>query len=171
MIQKKVCMMGAFAAGKTSLVARFVKSIFSDKYLTTVGVKVDKKSIQIGERDLNLILWDLYGEDEFQKVRLSYLRGSSGYVLVVDGTRRITLDKAILLQKEAEEALGKVPFVLALNILPRDSNRNGLPLYAPDVRLCRTDQGVSVLTPLRTQGFSSDGSLNKCATECEGGAA
>jgi small GTP-binding protein len=115
MIQKKVCMMGAYAAGKTSLVARFVKSIFSDKYLTTVGVKVDKKLIQIGERELNLILWDLYGEDEFQKVRLSYLRGSSGYVLVVDGTRRITLDKAILLQKEAEEALGKVPFVLALN--------------------------------------------------------
>jgi small GTP-binding protein len=115
MIQKKVCMMGAFAAGKTSLVARFVKSIFSDKYLTTVGVKVDKKLIRIGERELNLILWDLHGEDEFQKVRLSYLRGSAGYVLVVDGTRRVTLDKAIILQKEAEGALGKVPFVFALN--------------------------------------------------------
>ncbi len=41
MIQKKICMVGAFGVGKTSLVARFVHSTYSDKYLTTVGVKID----------------------------------------------------------------------------------------------------------------------------------
>ena len=49
MIQKKVCMLGAYAVGKTSLVSRFVKSLFSDKYHTTVGVKVDKKVVAVGE--------------------------------------------------------------------------------------------------------------------------
>jgi hypothetical protein len=115
MIQKKMCMVGAFATGKTSLVARFVKSIYSDTYQTTVGVKIDKKSLNVGEQELNLILWDLHGEDEFQKVRMSYLRGSSGYFLVVDGTRRTTLDKAFTLQKRVEDTIGTVPFILVLN--------------------------------------------------------
>lgn len=115
MIQKKICMVGAFATGKTSLVARFVKSIYSDIYHTTVGVKIDKKSVKIAEQELNLILWDIHGEDEFQKVRMSYLRGSSGYFLVVDGSRRHTLDKAFSLQQRVEDTIGKVPFILILN--------------------------------------------------------
>ncbi|BBD60288.1 small GTP-binding protein [Nostoc sp. HK-01] len=115
MIQKKVCMVGAFATGKTSLVSRFIYSIFSEKYYTTVGVKIDKKTLDFQGNNVNLILWDLYGEDEFQKVRMSYLRGSSGYILVVDGTRRNTLDKAFELQTKVEESIGKVPFILVFN--------------------------------------------------------
>lgn len=115
MIQKKICMLGAFAVGKTSLVSRFVRSIFSDKYHSSVGVKVDKKLVVMGNEQLDLLLWDLYGEDEFQKIQASYLRGSAGYVLVADGTRRETLDRAVVLQNRAEEIVGKVPFVLMVN--------------------------------------------------------
>ncbi|BAY47013.1 small GTP-binding protein [Scytonema sp. HK-05] len=115
MLQKKICMVGAFATGKTSLVSRFVNSIFSDKYQTTVGVKIDKKTVNVGDKELNLILWDLYGEDDFQKVRMSYLRGSSGYLLVVDATRHNTLEKAFNLQNRVEETIGQVPFILVIN--------------------------------------------------------
>lgn len=115
MLQKKICMVGSFATGKTSLIARFVHSIFSEKYQTTVGVKIDKKTVKYNDKELNLILWDLYGEDEFQKVRMSYLRGSSAYLLVVDGTRRSTLEKAFGLQVKVEETIGKVPFILVMN--------------------------------------------------------
>lgn len=115
MIQKKVCMLGGFAVGKTSLVSRFVRSIFSDKYLTTVGVKVDKKELTLGSRPLTLMLWDIYGQDAFQSVQQSYLRGTSGYLLVVDGTRADTLDAACDLQKMAQREVGDVPFVLVLN--------------------------------------------------------
>jgi small GTP-binding protein len=87
MMQKKICMLGAFAVGKTSLVARFVESIFSDRYHTTVGVKIEKKTLQVSGQQWNLIVWDLAGEDEFMQIRMSYLRGSSGYLLVADGTR------------------------------------------------------------------------------------
>ena len=115
MIQKKVCMLGAFAVGKTSLVSRFVTSMFSEKYLTTVGVKIDKKPVSLLRGEMELILWDLYGEDEFQKVRMSYLQGASAYLLVADGTRKETLDVTASLQRAAEAEIGKVPFVLALN--------------------------------------------------------
>jgi small GTP-binding protein len=88
MTQKKICMLGSFSVGKTSLVARYVSSVFSDKYLTTVGVKIDKKTVAVDGADVTLLLWDIYGEDDFQKLRMSYLRGASGYLLVVDGTWR-----------------------------------------------------------------------------------
>ena len=115
MIQKKVCMLGGFAVGKTSLVSRYVHSIFSDKYLTTIGVKIDKKAVSLLRGEMELILWDIYGEDEFQKVRMSYLQGASAYLLVADGTRRATLEVAASLHRAAEQEIGKVPFVLALN--------------------------------------------------------
>ncbi len=115
MIQKKLCMLGSFAVGKTSLVARFVTQMFSDRYLTTVGVRIDKKELTVGEQPVKLMLWDLHGEDEFQRLQLSYLRGSSAYILVVDGTRRQTLDEADGLYQRVREHLGALPFVLALN--------------------------------------------------------
>lgn len=108
-------MLGTFAVGKTSLVARFVKSIFSEKYHTTVGVKIDKKTVTAGDQEVTLVLWDIHGEDEFQKIRQSYLRGTSGYLLVADGTRRPTLELAVALQQNVEGIVGKVPFILLLN--------------------------------------------------------
>jgi small GTP-binding protein len=115
MIQKKICMLGSFAVGKTSLVARFVRSMFSEKYHTTVGVKIDKKILEVDDTEVNLILWDLAGEDEYQKVRMSYLRGAAGYILVVDGTRPATLDTALSLRETINEQIGDIPFVMLFN--------------------------------------------------------
>ena len=115
MIEKTICMLGAFAVGKTSLVRRFVSSCFSDQYQTTIGVTVDKKSMTVDGTSLTMVLWDLYGEDEFQKLRSSYLRGSSGYLLVLDGMRRATLDIALHVQERASDTLGPVPFVVLIN--------------------------------------------------------
>ena len=115
MILKKICMLGSFSVGKTSLVRRFVESMFSDAYLTTVGVKIDKKQLQVDGQDVSLMLWDIYGEDEFQKLRMSYLRGASGFVFVADGTRLATLEKALTIKEEAEKALGPLPYLLVLN--------------------------------------------------------
>jgi small GTP-binding protein len=114
-IQKKICLLGGFGVGKTSLVARFVHSIFSDNYLTTLGVKIEKKSVAVDGQTVDLIIWDLHGEDEFQKVNMSYLRGASGYLLVADGTRRHSIDTALSLHEAAQRVVGKVPFVLAVN--------------------------------------------------------
>jgi small GTP-binding protein len=114
-VQKKICMLGAFAVGKTSLVKRYVSSVFSETYLTTVGVKIDKKTVQLAGKVMNLILWDLAGEDDIASLRMSYLRGSAGYVLVADGTRRATLDVAVSLRARVDAEVGALPFVLLLN--------------------------------------------------------
>jgi len=108
-------MLGGFSVGKTSLVKRYVESIFSESYLTTVGVKIDKKVEQLPDRVVSLVLWDLAGEDDIGSLRMSYLRGSAGYVLVADGTRRSTLEVALALRERVEADYGAMPFVLLLN--------------------------------------------------------
>ena len=115
MIQKKICMLGGFAVGKTSLVRRFVSNVFSDQYQTTIGVTVEKKCVTVDSQEIMLMLWDLYGEDEFQHVRDAYLRGSSGYIVVMDGTRKDTLQTALALQQTAANTVGPVPFVSIIN--------------------------------------------------------
>ena len=115
MIQKKICLLGGFGVGKTSLVAQFVHSIFSEKYLTTIGVKIDKKSVVVDETQVELVIWDIYGHDDFQKLRSSYLRGASGYLFVADGTRRATLDTVDELRRLTDANAGGAPFVLAVN--------------------------------------------------------
>jgi small GTP-binding protein len=114
-LQKKICMLGGFSVGKTSLVKRYVQSVFSETYLTTVGVKIDKKTVDLSGRSVSLILWDLAGEDDIASLRMSYLRGSAGYVLVADGTRRTTFDVATSLRQRVEADYGPMPFVLLLN--------------------------------------------------------
>lgn len=108
-------MLGSFAVGKTSLVRRYVDSIFSENYVTTIGVKIDKKVMSIDDTDLSLVLWDVYGEDNHQSVLPSYLRGMAAYILVIDPSRSATFESAKNLQTLVLDTLGPKPFVLVLN--------------------------------------------------------
>lgn len=117
MIQKKVCLLGASAVGKTSLVHCLVQGTFSEIYRTTIGVQIERKLMLVGGRELDLIIWDLEGEDAFAQLQLSYLRGASGYMVVADGTRAATLDTALRLDSRARAALGDRPRVLLVNKL------------------------------------------------------
>ena len=115
MIQKKICMVGLFATGKTSLVRRFVHSRFSEKYLSTVGVKVDRKVVQLAGREVGLVLWDVEGRCDVSDVPTSYLRGSHGLMMVADGTRMETLLGIPDLWERAKSVTAGVPAVLAIN--------------------------------------------------------
>jgi small GTP-binding protein len=114
-IQRKVCMLGATAVGKTSLVRRFVESMFSERYQATIGVKIDRKLVELDGMSVSLLLWDLQGEDDLQRVRLSYLRGAAGLIFVADGTRPETLTTARSIQESSRDVVGDVPAILVVN--------------------------------------------------------
>lgn len=115
MLQFKLCMIGCYAVGKTSLVENFVRSIYSDEYHTTIGVKIDKKIVQLGDQATTCMIWDIAGEDEFYTVKASYLRGMSGYFLVVDGTRLETISVAQEIYDRIQPNFPDVPFLVLAN--------------------------------------------------------
>jgi small GTP-binding protein len=114
-IQKKLVLLGAPGVGKTSLVRRFVERLFDDKYLTTIGVKVDKKQVQVNGTDLLMMLWDVAGAEETFSVPSSYVRGAAGIIVVIDGTRPHTVGTAADLIDQVHRDVGAVPVVIVLN--------------------------------------------------------
>lgn len=115
MLQKKIALLGASGVGKTSLVRRFVSSLFDEKYLTTIGVKIDKKAIRAGAEDLTLMIWDVAGAEEHFSVPSAYVKGAAGYLLVADGTRPETFAAAAAIVDQMDRDLGALPFVFVLN--------------------------------------------------------
>jgi small GTP-binding protein len=111
---KKVCLIGSTGVGKTSLVQRYVYSIFKKSYLTTLGVAISRKEIKLGSRTLPILLHDLAGEEEGFPVRDVHVRGSAGLIFVSDG-RGASLTSALDLRERFSNLLGPVPTVLAVN--------------------------------------------------------
>ena len=91
MLQRKVCLVGDFAVGKTSLFNRFVYNRFSEQYLSTLGVRVQRKTVELVETTLALILWDIEGGQENQDLRASYIAGAAAAIIVCDLTRVQTI--------------------------------------------------------------------------------
>ncbi|GAB5536860.1 MAG: Rab family GTPase [Rubricoccaceae bacterium] len=115
MIQKKICLIGVPAVGKTSLVRRFVQGVFSEAYLTTIGVKIDRREVEVEGTGVRLVVWDIAGDDAYSPLNMGYLRGAAGLLMVADGTRPATLDRALELAEAAEVEHGPMSAVLALN--------------------------------------------------------
>jgi small GTP-binding protein len=94
-LRKKICLMGDFSVGKTSLVRRFIYNRYDDRYISTVGVKVSRKTVNLSKNEelleVTMMIWDLAGGEEFNQVQGSYLRGADGAILVCDLTRPGTL--------------------------------------------------------------------------------
>ncbi len=120
-ISKKICLIGDFSVGKTSLIHRFVDRQFSDKYLSTVGVKISRKSIDIGDLEqykyhkIQLLIWDIEGSNKFKGISTSYFQGATGAIIVGDVTRPESLENISEHMKYFSKANPQGKMIIALN--------------------------------------------------------
>ncbi len=146
-IQKKICLLGMFGVGKTSLVRRFVYDRFDDAYLTTIGVKVSQKILpplknpEGGLTQFNFLIWDIAGFDEAPQRTRNYFLGASGGLVVADLTRPQTIEALPSILKSFHSVVPEAKIVLLGNktdLLPeidepaaplnRFAEANGLPV-------------------------------------------
>lgn len=118
-VMKKMCVLGEAAAGKTSLIRRFVVDKFDDKYIVTIGTKTSKKILTIRGEDANvslkLMIWDILGQSHFQKLKESAFKGSNGAFIVLDLTRRETLESFNQWLGSLYKIVPDIPVVLLAN--------------------------------------------------------
>ncbi len=130
---KKICLLGDGAVGKTSLIRKYVHDAFDDKYLMTIGAKVTKKVLNFETDDgdhihLTIMLHDIVGQVEFERIHKQYYRGAEGALLVCDLTRKDTLDHVGWWLESLSEVVGRVPVSLFGNKLDlKDQHEVDLP--------------------------------------------
>jgi len=115
--KNKINLLGDAAVGKTSLIIRFVKNIFGDEYLKTVGTNVYNKDVFLTGFGVKLVIFDIMGESGYENVQETAFRGSSGALAVADFTRKETLDNLIdhWIPKYKKHSTENPPIFLAVN--------------------------------------------------------
>ncbi len=124
MSSKKIVIVGSFGVGKTSLIRRFVDDTFSEDYKVTIGVHILKKTIELQDHSINLIIWDTEGTDEIEEIRTSYLLGTHGFIYVSDVTRPKTYQNIDAHKNYLNKNFGNVPVLTVGNksdLLPKGS--------------------------------------------------
>jgi small GTP-binding protein len=120
LLKAKVCLVGEFGVGKTSLIRRFVLDEFDDRYLATIGAKITKKEIHLTHRrreiGLQLTIWDIMGEKAFRDLlREAYFEGCHGFFALCDVTRSDTLFDLAGWIRSVRKVAGGVPFIVLAN--------------------------------------------------------
>jgi len=152
-LSRKICLLGAFAVGKTSLVERFVYNRFSETYLTTLGVRVSQKLLPpVTGNDgstvqYNLIIWDIAGMEKFDRVVMNYFRGAAGALAVVDVTRPETVDMLMEIVQRFRSVSPKAELLFLGNKIDLPASENALQLLK---KMAREYQSSHLTTSART---------------------
>ncbi|HEX7391517.1 MAG TPA: Rab family GTPase [Thermoplasmata archaeon] len=111
----KLCLLGDGAVGKTSLVRRYVYDVFDDKYLISFGTKVSKKSIKVGDAEIDLMIWDILGQKSHEALHAAYYRGAAGAFAVCDYTRPETVRNLKSWLGSFRSVVGEMPVMILSN--------------------------------------------------------
>lgn len=158
-INKKVCLLGDFAVGKTSLVRRFVYNTFDYKHISSIGVKVSRKTMLVSQTNhltsLTMMLWDLAGSERFDQVKSSYIRGTAGVILVCDLTRADTLANLQIYFEDLQQSSPEAKVIVAANKADLMSQQKISPANVAEIAAgfnapyyltsARSNQGIEAL--------------------------
>uniref|UniRef100_A0A3Q0SUN0 Ras-related protein Rab-23 n=1 Tax=Amphilophus citrinellus TaxID=61819 RepID=A0A3Q0SUN0_AMPCI len=111
----KVVVVGNGAVGKSSMIQRYCKGIFTKDYKKTIGVDFLERQILVNDEEVRLMLWDTAGQEEFDAITKAYYRGAQACVLVFSTTDRDSFQAIDSWKEKVEAEVGDIPTVLVQN--------------------------------------------------------
>lgn len=114
-ISIKVLVVGNGAVGKSSMIQRYCKGLFTKEYKKTIGVDFLEKTINYEEEEVRLMLWDTAGQEEFDAITKAYYRGAQGCVLAFSTVDHASYTAVQRWRGKVLEECGDIPMVLVQN--------------------------------------------------------
>ncbi|MHA1459583.1 MAG: GTP-binding protein [Promethearchaeota archaeon] len=114
----KLILTGDFKVGKSSLIKRFIENLFTESYISTIGVEISKKTIVMDEAtEINFVLWDIGGQiSSMAPYRHRFYEGASAAFIVIDRTRLNNLESVRTWYKDIKKSvLRDIPVVIVGN--------------------------------------------------------
>ncbi|XP_026521020.1 ras-related protein Rab-23 [Pseudonaja textilis] len=111
----KVVVVGNGAVGKSSMIQRYCKGIFTKDYKKTIGVDFLEREMQVNDEDVRLMLWDTAGQEEFDAITKAYYRGAQACVLVFSTVDRESFEAIPTWREKVVSEVGEIPTVLVQN--------------------------------------------------------
>jgi Ras-related protein Rab-1A len=88
----KLLLVGDSGVGKSSLLSRFVDEIYTEEFISTVGVDFKIKTVDIHNQTCKIQVWDTAGQERFKSITSVYYKGANGCIVVYDITNRESFD-------------------------------------------------------------------------------
>jgi small GTP-binding protein len=111
----KIILCGDYGVGKSTSIHRFVENKFKANYVPTLGVQVTKKSIEINGDSVDLMIWDLAGQDRYAMIRQRFYSNTEGILMLYDVTRMSSLKNIKKWHIEVSKFTEQIPIILIGN--------------------------------------------------------
>jgi len=120
----KLLLIGDSGVGKSCLLLRFSDDIFTDSFISTIGVDFKIRTIDLDGKRIKLQIWDTAGQERFRTITSSYYRGAHGIIVVYDVTEQKSFDSIQKWLQEIDTFAGpSVTKLLVGNKCDLDSQR------------------------------------------------
>ena len=112
----KLVLVGDSGVGKTNILSKFVRDIFSEDSKTTIGVEFATKTIKINNKTARIQIWDTAGQERYRAITNSYYRGANAAMIVFDITNSISFKNVPKWEEEIRNnSDGNIPIMLVAN--------------------------------------------------------
>jgi small GTP-binding protein len=142
----KICIVGDFGVGKSTLLYQYLEKRFNPEVQSTIGSNFFVKHLKIPNvrHIITLQIWDLAGQDHFKWVRQAFYKGAKGMVFVFDLARKETFDHLNTWIEEVEGTIGYVPRILV---------GNKLDLIDPSERVIPQQECINFAKQVKTRSY------------------
>ncbi|XP_003390188.1 PREDICTED: ras-related protein Rab-23-like [Amphimedon queenslandica] len=111
----KVVVVGNGAVGKSSMIRRYCKGVYTQDYKKTIGVDFLEREIEVDDDNVRLMVWDTAGQEEFDSITKAYYRGAQVCVLAFSTTDKDSFDAIERWKNKVEAECGAIVMVVVQN--------------------------------------------------------